>query len=189
MRLAHAWFWVALLFGVGFCGSATAQPPAADAAAMRTDKVSVQPLDLAAVPRDEDLIAAGQLGGPLYPVEQSAEPAAGGSTGPLSAVARFFESESAREQRRADRRAAQNLSFGEAIQCWNAHDWDAATELFDQHLAEYPDSPWAPEAEIHLACEARYQGRYTEAEHRYQSILDRLKDADDFRVRSNPDMS
>jgi YD repeat-containing protein len=139
----------------------------------------VQPLDLDRAPSDEALIAAGQLGGPLYPVE-AAEQAPAPPLGTFVAVTRLFETDAARAERIAGRRAEQNRSFGAAIQDWNAHDWDAATERFEQHLADYPDSPWAAEAEIHLACEARYQGRYTEAEQRYRSILERLKDADDF---------
>lgn len=119
-------------------------------------RVSVLPLDLDTPPTDEALSAAGQLGGALHPVE-SPTPMATTTGG-------------------ASRRAAQNLDFGAAIQRWNAHAWKEAAGLFSRHLSQYPDSPWADEAEIHLACEARYQGRYNEAEERYSRVLVRTKD-------------
>jgi YD repeat-containing protein len=118
--------------------------------------VSVLPLDLGTPPTDEALSAAGQLGGALHPVE---------SPTPMATTAGG-----------ASRRAAQNLDFGAAIQRWNAHEWKEATGLFSRHLSQYPNSPWADEAEIHLACEARYQGRYNEAEERYSRVLVRTKD-------------
>lgn len=137
-----------------------AEPPAA---------VSVQPLDLNSPPTDASLSAAGQLGGALYPVEPE-----------VADLSPAVQSVSARaELRTDDRRAAGNLGFGRAIQRWNGHDWKEATALFRQQLTDYPDSPWAAEAEIHLACEARYQGRYTEAEDHYRRILERTRDSAD----------
>jgi RHS repeat-associated protein len=127
--------------------------------------VSVQPLDLNRTPDDDTLSAAGQLGGALYPVEApdaQQDQTSGGTAAPSAA-----------------RRAAGNRAFGRAIQRWNGHDWKEATTLFRQHLTDFPDSPWAAEAQIHLACEARYQGRYNEAEGHYQSVLARTKDSTD----------
>jgi len=158
-------------------GTAQGASPSGDAPSSAA-KVSVKPLDLTTAPNDQELISAGQLGGPLYPVEDDQTGGADATeigTAPAGAVSRPASGQA--------RRAAQNLSFGRAIQRWNAHDWQQAKELFAQHLQEFPDSPWADEAEIHLACEARYQGRYTEAEERYLKVLERAKDKTSFGAR------
>lgn len=158
--------WCLAILALVFAQVQAADDPAAVPAAPVAG-VSVQPLDLNSPPSDASLSAAGQLGGALYPVEPrqpglaAASAASGGAkTG-------------------AARRAAGNQAFGRAIQRWNGHDWKEATKLFRQQLAEYPDSPWAAEAQIHLACEARYQGRYNEAEDHYQSVLARTRDSTD----------
>ncbi|KHD05705.1 hypothetical protein PN36_25350 [Candidatus Thiomargarita nelsonii] len=106
---------------------------------------TVLPLDLNSAPARDELIAAGQFGGPLTPVDD----------------------------KQATPDALTRRSFGEAIQAWNVHDYKKAADLFKAHIEQFPHSPWVSEASLHLGCESRYQGRYTEAEHQYQSILDR----------------
>jgi len=100
-------------------------------------RLSLQALDLTRPPSTHELMAAGQLGGALYPTHD------------------------ALNKTKTDR---VNLSFGHAIQAWNDHEWETAATLFRRHVEEYPDSPWVSEAVLHLGCEARYNGRYGEAE-------------------------
>jgi RHS repeat-associated protein len=105
-------------------------------------RVSLRPLDLTRVPADEDLIRAGQLGGALSP------------TGP--------ESMSTADDR---------MLFGRAMDAWNRHDYRTALPLMKQHIRRFPASPWRAEAELHLGCEARFNGRYVEAEGYFRKIV------------------
>jgi len=105
---------------------------------------SVKPLNLSRAPTTAELMAAGQLGGQLYPTH--------------------FLANKAREREI-------NLSFGVAIQAWNMHEYREAVEMFRRHVAQYPDSPWAGEAVLHVGCDALYNGRYTEAGNCFNWIL------------------
>lgn len=101
-------------------------------------RISVRPLDLSRVPATEELMAAGQLGGILYPTAPSlADP---------------------------KRDEAARLDFGKAIDDWNKHDYTNAVELFKKHVRQFPDSPWADEATLHVGCDATYNGNYPLAE-------------------------
>jgi RHS repeat-associated protein len=93
-------------------------------------------------------MAAGQLGGQLYPTHGVKD---------------------------KKREAKINHSFGHAIQAWNRHEYKKAVELFHGHVRDYPDSPWASEAVLHLGCDARYHGRYREAEEHYRWIIEKNK--------------
>ncbi|RLB99631.1 MAG: hypothetical protein DRI57_33315 [Deltaproteobacteria bacterium] len=84
--------------------------------------LSVKPLDLSRTPTTEELMAAGQLGGQLYPTEDAY-------------IKRSDDPE------RLKRAKAINLSFGKAIQTWNRHEYKKGVELFRNHIKEYPDSP------------------------------------------------
>lgn len=64
-----------------------------------------------------------------------------------------------------------NLDFGRAINAWNRHEWRDAVDMFRQHMKDYPDSPWAAEAELHVGCDATYHERYSEAEQCFQDII------------------
>ncbi|MHB8123838.1 MAG: RHS repeat-associated core domain-containing protein [Desulfuromonadaceae bacterium] len=64
-----------------------------------------------------------------------------------------------------------NASFGLAMQAWNRHEYPQALELFRAHLAEYPRSPWAAEALLHLACNCLSNGRYLEAQSAFLEII------------------
>jgi YD repeat-containing protein len=72
-------------------------------------------------------MAAGQLGGPLFPTHKVAD--------------------SRREE-------AARLDFGKAIEEWNRHQYPKAVAMFRKHVADFPDSPWAAEAELHIGCDA-----------------------------------
>ena len=111
--------------------------------------LSVKPLDLTRIPTAEEIMAAGQLGGQLHPTHEIGD---------------------------KDREKKINLSFGDAIQSWNKHEYKKAIELFKNHAQEYPDSPWASEAVLHIGCDAYYNGRHTEAEDSFNWILQRNKD-------------
>ncbi|MEW6429058.1 MAG: RHS repeat-associated core domain-containing protein [Thermodesulfobacteriota bacterium] len=104
----------------------------------------VRPLDLTKTPTVEQLMSAGQLGGQLYPTGEIAE---------------------------TEKQNEINQSFGVAIQAWNRHQYKKAVQLFKKHIASHPDSPWAAEADLHLGCEARYNGRYAEAEEHFNRII------------------
>jgi TolA-binding protein len=107
-------------------------------------RLSLGPLDLSKAPSDEELMAAGQLGGPLYPTHKLAD--------------------SRREE-------AARLDLGKAIEQWNRHQYPKAVAMFRKHVADFPDSPWAAEAELHVGCAATYNGRYTEAEGIFRKLV------------------
>ncbi|MCP4351614.1 MAG: hypothetical protein GY795_39620 [Desulfobacterales bacterium] len=123
-------------------------------------KLSVKPLELSMPPSTGELMSAGQLGGQLYPTSDikidSRKPT--GNTEKSKQI------------------KAINLSFGKAIQAWNQHEYKKGVELFKKHIEEYPDSPWAGEAVLHSGCEARYNGRYQEAEDHFRWVIETNKD-------------
>lgn len=89
-------------------------------------------------------MAAGQLGGDLCPT---------------------------RELKDGDRDRAARWDFGHAIEAWNKHEYPKAVVMFRQHVKDFPDSPWAAEAELHVGCDATYNGRYTEAEAIFRKLV------------------
>jgi len=111
-------------------------------------KLSLNPLDLTRTPTNEELMAAGQLGGQLHPTHEL--------------------SDKSKEDKI-------NLDFGHAIQEWNKHNYKEAVKMFKQHVKDYPDSPWAAEADLHIGCDATYNGRYTEAEEIFTRLIDENK--------------
>ena len=114
-------------------------------------KHSVKPLDFSHSPSAEELMAAGQLGGQLYPTYEIKD---------------------------KEREKQVNDSFGKAIQEWNRHEYKKAVLMFKKHAQEYADSPWASEAVLHIGCDATYNGRYTEAEQSFKWILEKNKAKD-----------
>ena len=89
-------------------------------------------------------MAAGQLGGLLYPTH-----------------------EEAKSQGAADDRKA----FGSSIEVWNRHNYRDAASEFREFIQQYPDSPWTAEAKLHIGCYASYNGRYGEAESLFEEII------------------
>jgi RHS repeat-associated protein len=123
--------------------------------------LSVKPLDLSRIPTTDELMAAGQLGGQLYPTEDI-----------------HIENKRSSDPERLKRTKAINISFGKAIQAWNLHEYKRGVELFRDHIKEYPDSPWASEAVLHMGCEARFNGRYNEAEDHFRWVIEANQDND-----------
>jgi RHS repeat-associated protein len=111
---------------------------------------SVKALNLAnhAIPTITELMAAGQLGGQLYPTH---------------------------EVRDLALEKKVNLSFGQAMDLWNRHEYDSAVKLFKEHVEQVPESPWVSEAALHIGCDAQYNGRYKEAGERFQWIIKKNK--------------
>lgn len=107
-------------------------------------RTTVKSLDLSRPPSTDELMAAGQLGGALYPTRDT-------------------------KQGSGDNQA--NLSFGRAMELWNRHEYREASRLLKQHVTAHPGSPWIAEAELHLGCDAQYNGRYAEAKKRFEQIL------------------
>jgi RHS repeat-associated protein len=106
--------------------------------------VTVRGLDLSRAPATEELMSAGQLGGPLFPMHELAD---------------------------KKREEAARWDFGRAIEEWNKHNYRNAVEMFRKHARDYPDSPWAGEAILHVGCDATYNGRYTEAETIFRQLI------------------
>ena len=136
-------------------------------------RLSVKPLDPKCPPTTRELMAAGQLGGQLYPtadimIDESAP----------SAFKKHHSDKKNWDSSRAEKNKAANLSFGTAIQAWNKHEYKKAVKLFKKHIEMYPESPWVSEAELHIGCDARYNGRYTEAEEKFRWIIEKNKGSD-----------
>lgn len=133
-------------------------------------KLTVKPLDLSRVPTTEELMAAGQLGGQLHPTDDiqindtPVNPTLekGGKGG-------FLEE-------KIKRNREINLSFGQAIQEWNKHEYKKAVKMFRKHMEDFADSPWVSESELHIGCDATYNGRYTEAEEMFTKIINDNKE-------------
>jgi RHS repeat-associated protein len=122
----------------------SAEMPGSELHAAVSFSPSTLPLDLSRAPTSMELMAAGQLGGPLYPTH--------------------VLKDKPREQ-------LANWSFGQAIQEWNQHRYPLAVKMFRKHLEDFPDSPWAAEAALHIGCDATYNGRYTEAEAVFSQLI------------------
>ena len=105
---------------------------------------SVKGLDLSRAPTTEELTAAGQLGAPLFPTH---------------------------ELKDKEREAAARWGFGKAIEEWNKHEYPKAVRMLRAYLADYSDSPWAAEAELHIGCDAAYNGRTSEAEAIFNKLI------------------
>jgi TolA-binding protein len=88
-------------------------------ASLALSKVRLSPLDLSKTPTTEEIMSAGQLGGPLYPTHEIDD---------------------------KEKEKKINLSFGNAIEKWNRHEYETAVQMFRDHVEQYPDSPWTSEA-------------------------------------------
>jgi RHS repeat-associated protein len=122
------------------------------AAAKPCAKTVITHLDLSRPPTEAELIAAGNLGEALTPTRPADPP----------------ENSTLADKAKAH---AVNLSFGHAIQAWNEHRYADAYRLFEQHLKDFPDSPWFAETELHLGCHCQYNGRLVEAADWFDRIL------------------
>jgi len=120
------------------------------AKARPTERTSLLLLDLSKIPTEKDLRMAGQLGEELIP------------TAPANPADIADAAKRAKQEQ-------DNLTFGNAIQNWNLHAYDKAYQMFVDHLAGFPDSPWAAESELHLGCYCQYQGRFDESQKWFES--------------------
>ncbi len=127
----------------------------------------VKALDLSRPPSDDDLRAAGQLGGLLTPT--------------IPASAKHIGKSLANDKTSQvdDISKEYNLKFGQAIQLWNQHDYTEANELFKEYSSKYPESPWSAEASLHTGCEATFTGKYADAEIIFQQLLEQYQDNTD----------
>ena len=149
----------------------------------------VRALDLRRVPTEKELRRAGQLGGALTPT-RSAQPEelglkldklmkkAGIEGGLRAQLPKKDPRERGLQRAKAKYARAQaiNLNFGRAIQEWNKHNYRQAAGMFEKHLKDYPESPWAGEAQLHLGCDAKYNGRFAEAQTIYNALLEKSSD-------------
>jgi RHS repeat-associated protein len=124
-------------------------------------RLSVKGLDLSRTPTTEELMAAGQLGGQLYPTDNIA----------IKGI---------KDKKQLNRNKELNLSFGRAIEEWNNHNYKKAVKMFRKHAEDYPDSPWTDESLLHIGCDARYNGRYSEAEELFTGIIEKNKDENNY---------
>lgn len=156
---ASIFFTILILIIIGFFVSSSLSSVFA-ASKIPKVRLSIKPLDLSRTPTTEELMAAGQLGGQLYP------------TADIDLAHK--------DKTKAKRNKDINLSFGQAIQEWNKHNYKKAVKMFRKHAQDYPDSPWTDEALLHVGCDARYNGRYTEAEEMFTTIITKNKDREHF---------
>jgi len=66
-----------------------------------------------------------------------------------------------------------NQSFTKAMKAWNAHEWEKGVALFDKHIKENPNSPWAAESELHKGCYYRYTNQLTEAKMQFSRVIEK----------------
>ena len=147
--------------------------------------ITTKPLDLSRPPTEKELRMAGQFGGALTPIgpadvshwtevfdkqlKEAGIPDGIRSTAPPDdPIGKIVKV----KKDKIERLKKINLTFGEAMQDWNRHKYQKAAKMFEEHLKEFPDSPWAGEAALHLGCDAKYNGRFTEAQERFQQILE-----------------
>lgn len=76
-----------------------------------------------------------------------------------------------------------NREMGEAMEVWNSRRWHEGNEMFKRIYKENPESPWAAEAELHVAACARLNGDYDESEERFLSVLVKHGHCDGLRQR------
>lgn len=161
LTVLFVWFTLSLSFPESASAQSEKSSTAFKTPELPQVKLSTKSLDLSRTPSTEELMAAGQLGGALYPTEE-VELEAESS---LRSLAPGYK-------KQLERNRAINLDFGKAIQKWNKHEYKEAVKMFKKHVEEYPDSAWASEAVLHVGCDARYNGRYTESEESFEWIME-----------------
>ena len=75
-------------------------------------------------------------------------------------------------------RPADNRAMGEAMELWNAHQWEPAVQKLTAIYQNHPDSPWAVEARLHVGCYCRFNALYDEAEEHFIAVLEQCADND-----------
>jgi RHS repeat-associated protein len=107
-------------------------------------------------PSEKELRRAGSMGGALSPTK--------------SADVQTLRTQTT-DPKKIQRLVNMNVSFGKAINERLQRNFSETTRLMTEHLKNYPDSPWAAEAKLHLAMDAQYNGRPADAQEYYKSIL------------------
>lgn len=79
--------------------------------------------------------------------------------------------------------AAYNREMGAAMELWNAHQWAPASEQLTAIYQNHPDSPWAVEARMHVACYCRFNALYDQAEEHFLAILEQCADNEAIRKK------
>ncbi len=125
-------------------------------------KLSGDSIPLDTTPLVEDIIASGQLGGPLFP----------------SVPTSVAFSPSNNNGNGSNDFSTQNFLFAQAMNAWNDHHYDDAVQLMGEYVTAYPKGVWTAEAVLHQGCEARFNGRYTEANSLFNRVIDQYQDSD-----------
>ena len=77
----------------------------------------------------------------------------------------------AKQKERLKHAQEMNRDFARIINHWNDRNFKLAVKELRDYADQYPKSPWTPEALIHLADNAKFQGQPTEAKTLYEQIL------------------
>lgn len=156
---------------MGYTAPLFAKDKSLEAKKLLRTKMTVNPMDLNKEVSRKDLISAGQMGGHLFPTapEEQEE---------LQPQGKLKSLKVQKANKRRQKNKQMRKGFAKAIQAWNKHEYKSAYKDFKKYMQQYPDSPWAGEAELHMACEARYNGRYSEAESTFKSIIEKYASKD-----------
>lgn len=164
--------------------------------------VTLAPVDTSKVPSQIEIMAAGGMAGPLYPLgnadvkkfkklladrfgydsdkgfDQAAQNADDAlKSGVLMDEEHTQKAEAVVKARdKAKRLEEINISFAKAINERRLRHFNETARLMNEHLKKYPDSPWAGEAMLHLAMDAMSNGRPGEAQQRLQTLLEVTKE-------------
>ena len=115
----------------------------------------------------EDVMASGQLGGILHPNLASESSFNWGNQEPSTKISSQSSQPKKSNQWSLNNQlsiAKQNREFAQAMDDWNKHDYKKAYSLMNTYLKENPNGIWAGEAELHMGCEARFNGRLPRSE-------------------------
>ncbi len=74
-------------------------------------------------------------------------------------------------QKRLKRAQDANRDFALAMNLWNGRQWKASVKLLHRYAQKYPQSPWMPEALIHVADDAKFQGKPNDASDLYEQVM------------------
>lgn len=66
---------------------------------------------------------------------------------------------------------AMNREFALAMNLWNDRQWKKSVEDLHAYAKKYPKSPWTPEALIHVADDAKFQGKANDAADLYAEVM------------------
>ena len=158
-----------IVLGLSSISAAIANTDISGAERLLRTRMNVKPMNLSKDTTTEDLIASGQLGGHLFPTSEEEE-----ELTPLKTMKSKHRKKG--KKNKTKRAKKMRNDFAKAIQSWNKHEYKEAYKDFKKYMEKYPNSPWAAEAHLHMGCEARYNGRYSEAESTFKEIIGKYAD-------------